>query len=74
MPPRKRFSGIQLCQLLEQPTENLKLTGDYRLTTENFQLAPDSTITVPVPLHKDLKPGTLASIIRQSQLDRSLFE
>ena len=20
MPPRKRFSGIQLCQLLEQPT------------------------------------------------------
>jgi predicted RNA binding protein YcfA (HicA-like mRNA interferase family) len=32
------------------------------------------TITVPVPLHRELRPGTLASIIRQSQLDRSLFE
>jgi predicted RNA binding protein YcfA (HicA-like mRNA interferase family) len=33
-----------------------------------------STITVPVPLHKELKPGTLGSIIRQSQLPRTLFE
>jgi predicted RNA binding protein YcfA (HicA-like mRNA interferase family) len=32
------------------------------------------TITVPVPLHKELKPGTLGSIIRQSQLPRTLFE
>ena len=32
------------------------------------------TITVPVPIHKNLKPGTLASIIRQSQVDRSLFQ
>jgi predicted RNA binding protein YcfA (HicA-like mRNA interferase family) len=32
------------------------------------------TITVPVPLHKELKPGTLGSIIRQSRLDRCLFE
>jgi predicted RNA binding protein YcfA (HicA-like mRNA interferase family) len=34
----------------------------------------NGTITVPVPLHRELRPGTLASIIRQSQLDRSLFE
>ena len=34
----------------------------------------DLTRTVPVPLHKDLKPGTLASIIRQSGLKKSLFE
>ncbi len=34
----------------------------------------DTTITVPIPDHKELKPGTLASIIRQSQLPRSLFE
>ncbi|MDA7620841.1 type II toxin-antitoxin system HicA family toxin [Verrucomicrobia bacterium] len=32
------------------------------------------TITVAVPLHKDLKPGTLSSIIRQSQLARNYFE
>lgn len=33
-----------------------------------------STRTVPVPDHKELKTGTLLSIIRQSQLPRSLFE
>ncbi|MCO5274918.1 MAG: type II toxin-antitoxin system HicA family toxin [Flavobacteriales bacterium] len=34
---------------------------------------PGSTITVPVPDHKELRIGTLMSIIRQSRLDRSLF-
>ena len=34
----------------------------------------NSTITVPVPQHKELKAGTLISIIRQSQLSRSIFE
>jgi len=34
----------------------------------------DSTITVPVPDHKEIRIGTLQSIIRQSQLPRSLFE
>ena len=34
----------------------------------------DSTITVPVPDHKELRPGTLRSIIRQSRLPRNLFE
>jgi len=36
--------------------------------------AAGTTITVPVPMHKDLKPGTLSSIIRQSRLPRELFE
>ena len=40
-----------------------------------MQLAAQTgTITVPLPIHKDLKPGTLDSIIRQSQLDRFLFQ
>ncbi len=34
----------------------------------------DSTVTVVVPDHKEIRPGTLASIIRQSQLPRRLFE
>ncbi len=38
------------------------------------KLTPDGTITVIVPDHRPLKPGTLASVIRQSQLHRSLFE
>jgi predicted RNA binding protein YcfA (HicA-like mRNA interferase family) len=35
---------------------------------------PGTTITVPVPDHAELRIGTLQSIIRQSQLPRSLFE
>lgn len=34
----------------------------------------DSTITVPVPDHKEIRIGTLQSIIRQSQLPREIFE
>lgn len=34
----------------------------------------DSTITVPVPNHKEIKIGTLKSIIRQSQIPRAEFE
>jgi hypothetical protein len=32
------------------------------------------TITVPVPLHRELRTGTLLSIIRISELPRILFE
>jgi len=35
---------------------------------------PGRTITIPVPNHKELRTGTLLSIIRQSGLHRSLFE
>jgi len=34
----------------------------------------DSTITVPVPDHSELRTGTLLSIVRQSGLARALFE
>jgi predicted RNA binding protein YcfA (HicA-like mRNA interferase family) len=34
----------------------------------------DSTITIPVPDHKEIRIGTLRSVIRQSQLPRELFE
>ena len=34
----------------------------------------DRTITVPVPDHRELRVGTLQSIIRQSELSRMLFE
>jgi predicted RNA binding protein YcfA (HicA-like mRNA interferase family) len=34
----------------------------------------DGTTTVPVPDHKELRIGTLQSIIRQSGLPRSDFE
>jgi len=34
----------------------------------------DGTTTVPVPDHKELRTGTLLSIIRQSGVPRSEFE
>ncbi len=34
----------------------------------------NTTVTVPVPDHDELKMGTLAGIIRQAGLPRSLFE
>lgn len=33
-----------------------------------------TTITVPIPDHKEIKRGTLKSIIRQSKLSSSEFE
>lgn len=40
-----------------------------------MQLKMDyTTVTVPVPNHREIRIGTLRSIIRQSGLPRSLFE
>jgi predicted RNA binding protein YcfA (HicA-like mRNA interferase family) len=36
--------------------------------------AENTTVTVPIPDHNELRIGTLMSIIRQSGLPRSLFE
>jgi YcfA-like protein. len=33
-----------------------------------------TTVTIPVPDHREIRIGTLQSIIRQSQLPRQLFE
>ena len=38
------------------------------------RIIPDSTLTVPVPMHREVAVGTLSSIIRQSGLPRQLFE
>ena len=35
---------------------------------------PEGTITVPLPDHRELRTGTLMSIMRQSGLPRSEFE
>ena len=36
--------------------------------------AGETTVTVPVPNHSELRTGTLRSIIRQCGLPRELFE
>jgi len=72
MPPRKRFSGSEICDLLEKyGFVKVRQKGSHRIMKKELQ---GFSITVPVPLHKDLKPGTLASVIRQSRLSKRIFE
>lgn len=66
------ISAREICQILEQNGfVQVRQCGSHiimQLQTE------ESTITVPVPDHDEVKTGTLRSIIRQSGLSRSLFE
>jgi predicted RNA binding protein YcfA (HicA-like mRNA interferase family) len=72
MPRRRKFSGDSICALLEKHGfVAVRQKGSHRIMQRRISAG---TITVPVPMHKDLKPGTLASIIRQSQIDRAVFE
>ena len=71
--PRLRvLSGDEVSSILSdhgfQPTRQ---RGSHVIMQ---QKAVGGTRSVPVPLHRELAPGTLLSIIRQSGLDRSLFE
>jgi predicted RNA binding protein YcfA (HicA-like mRNA interferase family) len=66
------FSGGELCTLLAtQGFREARRRGSHIVMQKK---TPDSTITVPVPDHQEIRIGTLQSIIRQSQLPRVLFE
>ena len=67
----RTLSGKEVCAILKKHGfEQVRQRGSHIIMQKQV---PDSTITVPVPDHKELRIGTLMSIIRQSQLDRSLF-
>ncbi len=53
------LSGKEVCSILEK---------------QGFAKVDNSTVTVPVPNHSEIKIGTLMSIIRQSRLPKELFE
>ena len=66
------FSGQEVCQILRQHGfQEIRRKGSHIIMQKQI---PGSTITVPVPDHKELKTGTLMSIIRQSGIQRSEFE
>jgi predicted RNA binding protein YcfA (HicA-like mRNA interferase family) len=66
------FSGAEVCKLLAScGFVEVRRRGSHIIM--QLRLA-GTTRTVPVPDHSELKPGTLLSIIRQSGLERSLFE
>ncbi len=66
------LSGSEACKILEQ---NGFVAVRQRGSHCIMQIKADgTTVTVPVPLHDELRRGTLQSIIRQSGLAKSLFE
>ncbi|MFZ4674190.1 MAG: type II toxin-antitoxin system HicA family toxin [Nodosilinea sp.] len=68
----RTLSGKEVCKVLEQyGFTQVRQKGSHVVMQKRTS---ETTITVPVPDHKQLKTGTLLSIIRQSQLARSLFE
>jgi predicted RNA binding protein YcfA (HicA-like mRNA interferase family) len=68
----KVFSGRKICEILEQHGfREVRRKGSHIVMQK---IHKQSTITIPVPDHKEIKIGTLMSIIRQSGLSRSLFE
>jgi predicted RNA binding protein YcfA (HicA-like mRNA interferase family) len=68
----KRFSGKEICRILQgYGFHEVRRKGSHIIMQKQIT---GSTITVPVPNHKEIKTGTLMSIIRQSGAQRSDFE
>lgn len=68
----KIFSGKEICQILQRyGFQGVRRKGSHVIMQKQIT---GSTITVPVPDHKEIKTGTLMSIIRQSGIQRSEFE
>ena len=74
MPKLPRLSGKEAASILESHGFSIvRQRGSHMILQKKED---NSTVTVPVPVpdHKELRTGTLRSIIRQSQLPKSDFE
>ena len=70
MPNLRVLSGDQVCSILaKNGFQRIHQRGSH-IIMKNAEQGR----TVPVPNHKELDRGTLIGIIRQSGLQRSLFE
>ena len=68
----RMLSGREVCRILVQHGyEEVRQRGSHIIMQKKTEA---STITIPVPNHKELRTGTLMSIIRQSRLDHTIFE
>ena len=66
------LSGKQVCRILARHGFlEVHQRGSHIVMQKRLS---DTTITVPVPNHDELRLGTLQSIIRQSGVPRSEFE
>ena len=71
MPKLGIFSGTEVCDLLRaQGFELVRQRGSHLIMQRRVA---ETTVTVPVPNHREIRIGTLQSIIRQSQVPRDLF-
>ena len=72
MPKLGIFSGKEVCAILEAAGfKDVRQSGSHIIMQRKDET---STTTVPVPNHKEIRIGTLQSIIRQSKLSRELLE
>ena len=71
MPKLGKFSGKEVCKILEKNGfTQIRQAGSHIVLQKKFR---DATTTVIVPNHKEIKIGTLNSIIRQSGLAKQFF-
>lgn len=68
----RRMSGRQACEILERHGfERVRQRGSHIVMQ---RVSETSTTTIPVPDHKELRIGTLQSIVRRSGVARVEFE
>ena len=71
MPKLGVSSGAEVCAILSaHGFAQVRQRGSHVVMQRRME---DTTITVPVPNHREIRTGTLLSIIRQSQLPKELF-
>ena len=72
MPKLRVLSGREVCKILSKHGfAEVRQKGSHVIMQKKEE---DTTITVPVPDHDELRIGTLLGIIKQTGLPRSLFE
>ncbi len=66
------LSGREVCAILSaNGFSEVRRKGSHIAMQKKIE---HSTVTVPVPDHREIRRGTLMAIIRQSGLARDLFE
>jgi predicted RNA binding protein YcfA (HicA-like mRNA interferase family) len=72
MPSLHVLSGKDACEILSQHGfAQVRQKGSHIIMQKKER---NTTTTVPVPDHDELRTGTLLGIIKQSGLPRALFE
>jgi len=72
LPKLKVLSGRRVCKILQRHGfQEIRKRGSHIVMQKRLK---EGTITVPVPDHKEIKRGTMMSIIRQSGIPKEEFE